>query len=162
MQTSSKLNEIKSVIFLFSSYSFKMNASRRLFHSCRQPNVKLTKCQKKSLSNDSKDSKDSKDLPDSTLKTNDSVKWPEMPDPNLCCRSGCEKCVWIEYALELERLIQNVDSNFIDDLLKKNVDDESVRSFIKMQLKLKQLEMRQKKASQTSESHLTEQTTESS
>lgn len=70
--------------------------------------------------------------------TNDSLddlsfKLSLYPDPNLCCREGCENCIYIQYANELEKHFKN--SSMALKEVEKQIDDPSVRQFIIMQIK---------------------------
>uniref|UniRef100_T1KVS6 Oxidoreductase-like domain-containing protein n=1 Tax=Tetranychus urticae TaxID=32264 RepID=T1KVS6_TETUR len=62
-----------------------------------------------------------------------SVTIPEPPNPDTCCRSGCSHCVYIEYAIRLERHFKD-GGDAAKKKLDQLIDDPNMRQFIKMQL----------------------------
>ena len=58
---------------------------------------------------------------------------PELPVH--CCMSNCENCVWITYAEELVSYYENSDSTRIEDAINENVQDPSLKAYIRMELK---------------------------
>lgn len=60
---------------------------------------------------------------------------PSPPPADLCCQSGCTKCVWVEYCHELVEFYKNDGLERAEQELKYHVKDPSLRMFIKMELK---------------------------
>lgn len=61
---------------------------------------------------------------------------PSPPPADLCCRSGCAKCVWLEYCLELVEFYRNDGGvEKAQKELENHVHDPSLRMFIMMELK---------------------------
>ena len=58
---------------------------------------------------------------------------PELPVH--CCMSNCENCVWITYAEELVRYYENSDPTRIEEAINENVQDSSLKAYIRMELK---------------------------
>jgi len=61
-------------------------------------------------------------------------KAPEPPSPDLCCMSGCPKCVFMEYADDLARFCLKTGVS-PDDEINKVTKDPNMRMIIKMMLK---------------------------
>ncbi|CAD5219328.1 unnamed protein product [Bursaphelenchus okinawaensis] len=73
--------------------------------------------------------------------------FPEPPDPNLCCGSGCQNCVWIEYAQKVgdyfdthpegNNLSIQQRRDKIQRLLDENIADPSLRAYLSIEAKMK-------------------------
>ncbi|XP_046991411.1 UPF0651 protein P31B10.02, mitochondrial isoform X1 [Schistocerca americana] len=60
----------------------------------------------------------------------------ELPEePTNCCMSGCENCVWIQYAEELLKRFSDGDEKARTTILSK-VSDPSMKSFLLTELKM--------------------------
>ncbi|RWS03075.1 oxidoreductase-like domain-containing protein 1 [Dinothrombium tinctorium] len=70
-------------------------------------------------------------------------KLPEPPDPDMCCMSGCVNCVYVKYAMELYDIVENGNEVALK-MIEEHVKDESLKTFIKMQIKEKE-ELKNKK-----------------
>ena len=71
-----------------------------------------------------------------TVQIQDTFKGPPVPPPaGLCCMSGCQKCVWLDYADELMEYYQDGGKK-ADDAL-NDVPDENLKAFLKMELRMK-------------------------
>ena len=67
---------------------------------------------------------------------------PIIPDEVLCCGSGCQNCVWLEYA---EKLLNYYGTNYassnegihkaISEIEKLN--DQNLKSFLLMEMRMK-------------------------
>ncbi|RWS26022.1 hypothetical protein B4U80_01352 [Leptotrombidium deliense] len=68
---------------------------------------------------------------------------PTPPDPDMCCGSGCPTCVWVRYAEELRTRFPN-GSEMAMKTVDEEVDDESLKVFLKMQIKLLEEEKKNK------------------
>lgn len=74
-----------------------------------------------------------------TEKSNDE---PPIPLPVTCCGSGCQNCVWIEYAENIQIFYKNKYSDSKAGLLKaleeiEKLEDENIKSFLKMEINSK-------------------------
>uniref|UniRef100_A0A8W7P3S6 Oxidoreductase-like domain-containing protein n=1 Tax=Anopheles coluzzii TaxID=1518534 RepID=A0A8W7P3S6_ANOCL len=68
--------------------------------------------------------------PDRTA--DDSV--PELPpEPTTCCMSGCQNCVWIQYAADLTKILDDGGEKAREIVLEK-ISDPSLKMFLKMEL----------------------------
>lgn len=57
-----------------------------------------------------------------------------IPDePTTCCMSGCANCVWIQYAEELAKVLQ--DGQKTQEIIMKKVTDPNMRAFLMTELK---------------------------
>lgn len=56
---------------------------------------------------------------------------PSVP----CCMSGCANCVWIQHAQELTETHEDGGKAALDCV--ESIQDESLKAFVKMELKLK-------------------------
>lgn len=71
--------------------------------------------------------KDSDDKTDNT----DTINLPE--EPSHCCMSGCDNCVWIQYAEELNKIFKDGGEKARKKILEK-VSDPSMRAFLLSEL----------------------------
>ncbi|KXJ79869.1 hypothetical protein RP20_CCG027596 [Aedes albopictus] len=55
------------------------------------------------------------------------------PEPTTCCMSGCQNCVWIEYANELTKLLDDGGEQAREIVLQK-ITDPSLKMFLRMEL----------------------------
>jgi len=72
--------------------------------------------------------------------------FPLAPDPMSCCGSGCQNCVWIQYADDVSKFL---DKHGCDDMtadkkydlikqeLDRHVEDPNLRAYLTMELKAK-------------------------
>ncbi|XP_058067222.1 oxidoreductase-like domain-containing protein 1 [Anopheles bellator] len=59
---------------------------------------------------------------------------PELPpEPTTCCMSGCQNCVWIQYAAELTKILDDGGDAAREIVLQK-ITDPSLKMFLKMEL----------------------------
>lgn len=59
----------------------------------------------------------------------------QLPDePENCCMSGCENCVWIQYAKELTDMYNDSGETAKKILLEK-IKDPSMQVFLRMELR---------------------------
>lgn len=109
---------------------------RTLFKNLNSSTILFKINQINFYSNDSNKSKKS---------SNQTNKFPVL-DSNLCCREGCDKCYFIEYVNELENYFLNESNhtkskdrhkllNEILNEIDKRIDDPSIKTFVKMQVK---------------------------
>ncbi|KAI0223385.1 hypothetical protein LSAT2_025415 [Lamellibrachia satsuma] len=56
--------------------------------------------------------------------------------PVICCGSGCQNCVWIQYAEELARRYKNGGQMAMDAI--ERVDDPTLRSFLLTEIAMQQ------------------------
>lgn len=59
-------------------------------------------------------------------------------EPSNCCMSGCENCVWIQYAEELLKRFSDGDEKARTTILSK-VTDPTMKSFLLTELKMLKL-----------------------
>ncbi|XP_049540877.1 oxidoreductase-like domain-containing protein 1 [Anopheles darlingi] len=65
-------------------------------------------------------------------KTTDSI--PELPpEPTTCCMSGCQNCVWIQYAAELTKILDDGGEKAREIVLQR-IEDPSLKMFLRMEL----------------------------
>uniref|UniRef100_A0A0N4ZH58 Oxidoreductase-like domain-containing protein n=1 Tax=Parastrongyloides trichosuri TaxID=131310 RepID=A0A0N4ZH58_PARTI len=77
------------------------------------------------------------------------IIFPKPPEKDLCCGSGCQKCVWIIYTEDVLKAIneniqyngKNIDKkeiyNGIQDIINKEIEDPNLKAFILMEIKSK-------------------------
>ncbi|KAK7870330.1 hypothetical protein R5R35_003718 [Gryllus longicercus] len=59
----------------------------------------------------------------------------EVPEPpTTCCNSGCDSCVWIEYAEELLKKCKN-GGDIAKNVIIQKVTDPSMKAFLLAELK---------------------------
>uniref|UniRef100_A0AAG5DFD5 Oxidoreductase-like domain-containing protein n=1 Tax=Anopheles atroparvus TaxID=41427 RepID=A0AAG5DFD5_ANOAO len=59
---------------------------------------------------------------------------PELPpEPTTCCMSGCQNCVWIQYAAELTKIL-NDGGEKARELVLEKISDPSLKMFLKIEL----------------------------
>ncbi|XP_058123649.1 oxidoreductase-like domain-containing protein 1 [Anopheles coustani] len=59
---------------------------------------------------------------------------PELPpEPTTCCMSGCQNCVWIQYAAELTKIL-NDGGEKARELVLEKISDPSLKMFLRMEL----------------------------
>lgn len=77
----------------------------------------------------------STDARGSRLATNvpDTKKFAVPDPPTNCCMSGCANCVWIEYAKQLEQILQ--DRTEATRHILDVVEDPSLKIFLSIELK---------------------------
>jgi hypothetical protein len=61
-------------------------------------------------------------------------KGPPPEPPVNCCMAGCVNCVYVQYAEELLKYYEDGGQRAIDTI-EKEVTDESLKAFLKMELK---------------------------
>lgn len=59
------------------------------------------------------------------------IKLPE--EPQNCCMSGCANCVWISYAEELAKLLNDGGETARDKII-EHVKDPNLRAFLMLEL----------------------------
>ncbi|XP_050075946.1 oxidoreductase-like domain-containing protein 1 [Anopheles maculipalpis] len=69
---------------------------------------------------------------DATVNKDTSI--PELPpEPTTCCMSGCQNCVWIQYAADLTKMLDDGGEKAREIVLEK-ISDPSLKMFLKMEL----------------------------
>uniref|UniRef100_A0A182R3J6 Oxidoreductase-like domain-containing protein n=1 Tax=Anopheles funestus TaxID=62324 RepID=A0A182R3J6_ANOFN len=69
--------------------------------------------------------------PDRTVKD---TSVPELPpEPTTCCMSGCQNCVWIQYAADLTKILDDGGEKAREIVLEK-IADPSLKMFLKIEL----------------------------
>lgn len=75
--------------------------------------------------------------------------FPEPPDPLSCCGSGCQNCVWIQFADDVNAYFSkpNPDLSGAEKILnkfkavkkemEKHVEDPNLRAYLLMEIKAK-------------------------
>lgn len=59
---------------------------------------------------------------------------PQLPpEPDNCCMSGCENCVWIQYGKELTELYKDSGETAKKVILER-IKDPTMQVFIKLEL----------------------------
>lgn len=71
---------------------------------------------------------------DDELKNNLNIKMPEQPQN--CCMAGCANCVWLAYAEELSKCLNDGGEAAKQKIL-ENVKDPNLRAFLMVELKHK-------------------------
>lgn len=73
-----------------------------------------------------------------------SKSFPQPPDPASCCGSGCQNCVWIQYAEAVHHFMEQHPSPTMADssvkvakLMEENVKDPNLRAYLMMEIKMK-------------------------
>uniref|UniRef100_A0A1Q3G3W8 Oxidoreductase-like domain-containing protein n=1 Tax=Culex tarsalis TaxID=7177 RepID=A0A1Q3G3W8_CULTA len=67
-------------------------------------------------------------------KDNGARKTIELPEePTNCCMSGCQNCVWIQYASELTKILNDGGEQAREIVLQK-IADPSLKMFLRMEL----------------------------
>lgn len=67
--------------------------------------------------------------------THSSDNAPALPEePTTCCMSGCNNCVWIEYAEQLSKIFNDGGHKSKDIILSK-ISDPNMKAFLIMELK---------------------------
>uniref|UniRef100_A0A7E4UWJ3 Oxidoreductase-like domain-containing protein n=1 Tax=Panagrellus redivivus TaxID=6233 RepID=A0A7E4UWJ3_PANRE len=73
-------------------------------------------------------------------------KFPENPDPMSCCGSGCQNCVWIQYAEQVSDYFDKIAHtgktkvdkfDSVKKALKEHVPDANLRAYLLMEVKMK-------------------------
>ncbi|KXJ21700.1 oxidoreductase-like domain-containing protein 1 [Exaiptasia diaphana] len=59
---------------------------------------------------------------------------PAPPPPELCCRSGCQNCVWLEYVDDMLKYYKNNKQEARKAL--EQIPDETLKTFIRIELGL--------------------------
>lgn len=77
------------------------------------------------------------------------TEFPKAPELWACCGSGCQNCVWIEYAINVSNYIENLNlnkkvsaierKNLLNKIINENIDDANLKSFIQLELSQKKL-----------------------
>jgi len=76
--------------------------------------------------------------------------FPEPPDPLSCCGSGCQNCVWIQYADDVSAYFEKPKDDppvgaakilnkfkAVKKEMEKHVEDPNLRSYLLMEIKAK-------------------------
>uniref|UniRef100_A0A182N924 Oxidoreductase-like domain-containing protein n=1 Tax=Anopheles dirus TaxID=7168 RepID=A0A182N924_9DIPT len=59
---------------------------------------------------------------------------PELPpEPTTCCMSGCQNCVWIQYAADLTKILDDGGEKAREIVLER-ISDPSLKMFLKIEL----------------------------
>lgn len=122
--------------------NFSLCCSRKILLSNRLQSGNMLKCNAVRLLHDSdSDSDPNLDVFTSikhTEKTSGVMpgKGPPPDVPVYCCMSGCQNCVWLEYAEELVKYYANGSSKAIQSV-HDNVEDPNLKSFILLELKMR-------------------------
>lgn len=66
-------------------------------------------------------------------KKSKSVEIELPPEPTTCCMSGCQNCVWIQYASEITKLLNDGGEQSREIVLSK-ITDPSLKMFLRMEL----------------------------
>lgn len=60
---------------------------------------------------------------------------PDIPEePTTCCQSGCNNCVWIEYATKLTEIFEDGGEEAQKRILEK-ISDPALKAFLQMELR---------------------------
>ena len=60
---------------------------------------------------------------------------PSPPPLEACCMSGCQNCVWLQYADELLKYFKDGGKKAEEAL--ESVPDENLKMFLKMELQMR-------------------------
>lgn len=71
-------------------------------------------------------------------KTDDSLSIEEITEPTNCCMSGCNNCVWIQYAEKLSNSLENSNLDVQKQIMEK-IQDPNMRAFLSMELRSRNL-----------------------
>ncbi|CRK98111.1 CLUMA_CG011479, isoform A [Clunio marinus] len=83
----------------------------------------------------SKKNNNTEDLLNKNSQIQENQKSQELPDePTNCCMSGCENCVWIQYAKELTDMYKDSGETARKTILQK-IKEPSMQIFIQMELR---------------------------
>ncbi|KAL6263057.1 hypothetical protein P5V15_005854 [Pogonomyrmex californicus] len=62
----------------------------------------------------------------------------DLTEPTNCCMSGCANCVWIQYAEQLNNVIESSNVNLQKAIIGK-VQDPNMKAFLMMELRCRKL-----------------------